>query len=181
MYVRNKNLPLGTLKDKKTGKDLTGDRHGVFEVDPDFGNWLCGTPGWEPVDGSHLGTVTSRPSGVSEEDHARALIEKEQAAKAALIQAQEEAGAAAAAKAAAEDQTGRDQEAQSLDGTNASAPEEAEVVGPSLEDKTKDELLAVAEEWQAKGYAIDTNNKMTKLEIKTAIHEALYQTPYVAS
>lgn len=182
MKVRNKNQPLGSVI-APSGDVYTGDAYGVFEVPDDFGNWLCGTPGWEPASGASLGELVKRPAGMSEEDHAKALVASEEE-KRKELEAKKAAEAEAAKKAEEEDQRADTAEPQSLDGTNAAKPEASEEKaddegdpvpeGPDLDGKTKDELLVIAEEWSAKGYDIKVSKSDTKKVIKKVIETALY-------
>lgn len=182
MKVRNKNHPLGSVI-APGGKVYNGDAYGVFEVPQDFGNWLCGTPGWEPASGASLGDVVARPAGMSEEAHAKAVVSAEEK-KRKELEAKKAAEAEAAKKAEEEDQRADTAEPQSLDGTNAAKPEASEekaddeggpvLEGPDLDGKTKDELIEIGNEWAAKGYDIDVSLSMKKAEIRKAIETALY-------
>lgn len=167
MKVRNSNQPLGKVTDFKK-RTYQGDAFGVFDVPPEFGNWLCGTPHWEPVSGVSLGDVVSKPAGMSEEAHAKKLVAAEKRERDRLAKAKAAEDAVIAAKAS-DVARADNQERQVLD-----SKKEVAETGPDLDGMSKKELLVCAALYAEKGYTITVSETMTKAVLKSTISEALY-------
>lgn len=202
MKVRNPNYPLGEIIDRQ-GRTHEGDAFGVFNVPSDFGNWLCGTPGWEPEAGASLGSISTKVEEKLAEVDEPTDEDKEAAEAAAREEAEQEREAEEAVErerleaeqsaeverlAAVENARADTQERQVIDGkedppppppppslTPDAPPAPPETDGPDLEGKTQPELLVLADEYREQGYAIPEFDKdALKPDIKAALSLALY-------
>lgn len=164
MRVRNKNMALQTLLSRDGRRSFVGDHHGVFDVDSDYGNWLCGTKGWEPADGARLPDVFTEPPGAAQRAHREAERLEELAKQDARADTQEP-------------QTLNPTPPPAQPETEPAPPEKAtdEEEGPDLDRLTKSELLSTADKYRLKGYSIPAlDNSLSKSAIKLALQKALY-------